>query len=71
VSHPPLELRIDEVAVHGFDPEDHDAIADAVERALEPLLADNDAAGLVAAASANAVGDEAVRALSGGGGGRR
>jgi hypothetical protein len=41
-----IELRIDELVLHGFDPRDRIAIAAAVERELASLLAAREPAGL-------------------------
>jgi hypothetical protein len=40
VSRPPLEVRIDSLAVHGFDPDDPEGIAAAVEGAVAGALGD-------------------------------
>jgi hypothetical protein len=64
VSGPAFELRVDALALDGFDPGDREAIATAVEAALGRALAAEAADAALAPAVGSAVA-EAIRAEAG------
>jgi hypothetical protein len=51
---PPLDLRIEEIVLHGYDPGDRRAFADALQRELTALFAQPQRAGWPAEAAGSA-----------------